>query len=127
MHNPELDLCRPAVWLRVSTALVKMVSGRSINHQLVFPTAISATFRKLPFEENDGFGGIIKDSDTKVKNNTEIKTGAETATAFVFDAGTSLADVVDAINAIGTTSADLVAILEALRAAGALRAQMIII
>ena len=36
-------------------------------------------------------------------------------------------DVVDAINAIGTTSADLVAILEALRAAGALRAQMIII
>ena len=50
-----------------------------------------------------------------------------TASAFVFDAGTSLADVVDAINAIGTTSADLVAILEALRAAGALRAQMIII
>ena len=46
---------------------------------------------------------------------------------FVFDAGTSLADVVDAINAIGTTSSDLVAILEALRAAGALRAQMIII
>ena len=52
---------------------------------------------------------------------------ADTASAFVFDAGTSLADVVDAINAIGTTSADLVAILEALRAAGALRAQMIII
>ena len=57
----------------------------------------------------------------------QIKAGADTASAFVFDAGTSLADVVDAINAIGTTSADLVAILEALRAAGALRAQMIII
>ena len=36
-------------------------------------------------------------------------------------------DIVDAINAIGTNSADLVAILEALREAGALRAQMIII
>ena len=40
---------------------------------------------------------------------------------------TPLTDIVDAINSIGTTSADLVAILEALRAAGALRAQMIII
>ena len=36
----------------------------------------------------------------------------------MFDAGTTLSDIVDAINAIGTNSADLVAILEALRKQG---------
>ena len=39
----------------------------------------------------------------------------------------SESEIVDAITSIGTTRADLVAILEALIAAGALRAQMIII
>ena len=75
----------------------------------------------------DDAGNVTQATDANTENDTEIKAGAETASAFVFDAGTSLADVVDAINAIGTTSSDLVAILEALRAAGALRAQMIII
>ena len=75
----------------------------------------------------DDAGNVTTTTEATTENDTEIKAGAETASAFVFDAGTSLADVVDAINAIGTTSADLVAILEALRAAGALRAQMIII
>ena len=59
--------------------------------------------------------------------DTQIAVEEENAKAFVFDTGTSLSDIVDAINAIGTNSADLVAILEALREAGALRAQMIII
>ena len=49
------------------------------------------------------------------------------ARAFLFDPGVNLSDVVDSINAIGATPSDLVAILEALRAAGALRAQLIII
>ena len=75
----------------------------------------------------DDAGNITQQTAANTENDTDIQAGAETASAFVFDAGTSLADVVDAINAIGTTSADLVAILEALRAAGALRAQMIII
>ena len=75
----------------------------------------------------DDAGNVTTTTAANEEKDTEIEAGAETASAFVFNAGTSLADVVDAINAIGTTSADLVAILEALRAAGALRAQMIII
>ena len=45
----------------------------------------------------------------------------------MFDAGVSLSSLVDAINAVGAAPADLVAILEALREAGALRAELIII
>lgn len=49
------------------------------------------------------------------------------ARAFLFDPGVSLSEVVDSINAIGATPSDLVAILEALKVAGALRAQLIVI
>lgn len=58
---------------------------------------------------------------------SEIAVDEPEARAFVFDPGTDLSDVVDAINAIGATPSDLVAILEALKVAGALRAQLIII
>jgi flagellar P-ring protein precursor FlgI len=59
--------------------------------------------------------------------DSEITLDEPEARAFVFDPGTDLSDVVDAINAIGATPSDLVAILEALKVAGALRAQLIII
>jgi flagellar P-ring protein precursor FlgI len=59
--------------------------------------------------------------------DTEIAIDEPIARAFLFDPGVSLSDVVDSINAIGATPSDLVAILEALKVAGALRAQLIII
>jgi flagellar P-ring protein precursor FlgI len=59
--------------------------------------------------------------------DSEIIVDEQEARAFLFDPGVSLSDVVDAINAIGATPSDLVAILEALRVSGALRAQLIII
>ena len=59
--------------------------------------------------------------------NSEIAVNEPEARAFLFDPGVSLSDVVDAINAIGATPSDLVAIVEALKVSGALRAQLIII
>ena len=46
---------------------------------------------------------------------------------FLFEPGTSLNDIVEAVNQVGAAPGDLVAILEALREAGALRAQLIVI
>ena len=70
---------------------------------------------------------VTNTTDPVTNDNSEISAGAENVSAFVFDTGTTLSDIVDAINAIGTNSEDLIAILEALREAAALRAQMIII
>ena len=62
-----------------------------------------------------------------VTPDTAIDAEEQTAKAFVFDPGVSLTEIVDAINAVGATPSDLVAILEALKVSGALRAQLIII
>ena len=46
---------------------------------------------------------------------------------FLFDPGPQLGDIVDAVNGVGASPGDLVAILEALKQAGALKAELIIL
>ena len=62
-----------------------------------------------------------------VTPDSTVDTEEKLAKAFVFDPGIQLTEIVDAINAVGATPSDLVAILEALKVSGALRAQLIII
>ena len=75
----------------------------------------------------DGENIIVAPTDPLVTPDTGITAQEETAKAFMFDPGVDLTDIVDAINAVGATPSDLVAILEALKVSGALRAQLIII
>ena len=65
--------------------------------------------------------------DAVVTPETDIGIDQENARAFIFDPGTELSTIVESINAVGSSAADLVAILEALREAGSLRAELIII
>ena len=46
---------------------------------------------------------------------------------FLLGRGVTLHDIVQAVNAVGAAPADLVAILEALKQAGALQAELIVI
>ena len=59
--------------------------------------------------------------------DSTVTTTEDIAKAFLFDDGVTLASLVDTINQVGATTSDLVAILEALREAGALNAELIII
>jgi flagellar P-ring protein precursor FlgI len=51
----------------------------------------------------------------------------EDSRMFLLDPGTTLSEIVQAINAVGAAPGDLAAILEALKQAGALKADLIII
>ena len=72
-------------------------------------------------------GAVVAPGQAQVNDDTEIVIEQEPARAFIFDPGVELSDVVDAVNAVGASPADLVAILEALREAGSLRAEIIVI
>ena len=74
-----------------------------------------------------GAGANATAGPAVVTPDTEINVEEETAQAFLFGSGVSLSDLVDSINSVGATSSDLVAILEALREAGALNAELIVI
>ena len=64
---------------------------------------------------------------TTVVPRSGIKIDQEKSRMFLFKTGVSLKDIVRAVNRVGAAPGDLVAILEALKQAGALRAELVII
>ena len=58
---------------------------------------------------------------------SSIDVSEPAARIFVFNAGVNLDKIVRAVNQVGAAPGDLVAILEALKEAGALRAELIVI
>ncbi|WP_374359284.1 flagellar basal body P-ring protein FlgI [Pseudoduganella danionis] len=64
---------------------------------------------------------------TVVTQNPQIGIKADSGKVMLVKGGASLADVVKALNAIGATPQDLLSILQAMKAAGALRAELEII
>jgi flagellar P-ring protein precursor FlgI len=64
---------------------------------------------------------------TAVVPKSRIDVDEERRPMFRFAPGASLADIVKAVNAIGASPADLVAILEALKEAGAMKAELVVL
>jgi flagellar P-ring protein FlgI len=65
--------------------------------------------------------------ETQTEQHSALGVEEEKRPMFMFEPGPKLADVVKAVNAIGASPADLVAILEALKEAGALKAELIVL
>lgn len=64
---------------------------------------------------------------TALEPSSNVQVAEDANPMFLLDPGPRLADIVKAVNGIGATPADLVAILEALKEAGALKAELIIL
>lgn len=64
---------------------------------------------------------------TTVVPNSEVEVKQDKSRMFVFKSGVNLSELVEAVNKIGAAPGDLVAILEALKQAGALKADLLII
>ena len=64
---------------------------------------------------------------TVVLPDSQVTIEEEGSSMFLFAPGTSLESIVEAVNRVGAAPGDLVAILEALKQAGALRAELVVI
>lgn len=64
---------------------------------------------------------------TAVQQSSSISIDQEKKPMVNFKGGASLADIVKAVNAIGASPADMVAILEALKQAGAMKAELVVL
>ena len=71
--------------------------------------------------------GALSDGQTVVVPDSEIEVVEENNRMFFFNPGVQLQDIVTAVNEVGAAPGDLMAILEALREAGALRAELVVI
>jgi flagellar P-ring protein precursor FlgI len=69
----------------------------------------------------------LSNGQTALENRSNVQVTEEKKPMFLLSPGPKLADVVKAVNAIGASPADLVAILEALKEAGALKAELVVL
>ena len=64
---------------------------------------------------------------TIVTKNTQVKTKEDKASTIVLPATANISDIVGALNAVGATPRDIISILQAIKAAGALHADLEIV
>jgi flagellar P-ring protein precursor FlgI len=134
LENLEVEKASPPAKIIINSRTGTIVISGDVK---VMPAAVAHGSLKVTVNEDvnvDQAGalavgaGANANAGPAVENpDTDIKIEEEVAKAFLFGQGVSLSDIVDSINAVGATSADLVAILEALREAGALNAELIVI
>jgi flagellar P-ring protein precursor FlgI len=99
------------------------------SHVQVRPAAVahgslSVTIREQPLVSQPAPFG---QGDTTVVERSDIEIVEEDSRMFLFEPGVTLDQIVQAVNRVGAAPGDLVAILEALKEAGALRAELIVI
>ena len=71
--------------------------------------------------------GAFSQGQTAAVQNAEIRVSEPNKPMFLFQPGIDLRQIVDAVNQVGATPSSLIAILEALKSSGSLRAELVII
>ncbi len=64
---------------------------------------------------------------TQAVSNSDVKVNEANKPMFLFQPGVDLRQIVDAVNQVGATPSALIAILEALKSSGSLRAELVVI
>jgi flagellar P-ring protein precursor FlgI len=135
LENIEVEPARPRAKVVVNARTGTIVIGGDVRVSAAAVTHGSLTVRvkedtNITQTQNiavaDGVAATAP-GDVVETPDTNIEVTEQFARAFVFDPGVELSSIVDALNAVGGTPSDLVAILEALREAGSLRAELIVI
>ncbi len=135
LENIAFEPVRPKAKVVVNSRTGTVVIGGDVR---ISPAAVAHGSLSVKIKEDtkllsEGTGTVVGTSATVAGTaaataaDTEIEVDQQPARAFVFDPGIELQTLVDALNETGTTATDMVAILEALREAGSLRAELIII
>jgi len=135
LENIEIEPERQSAKVVVNARTGTIVIGGDVR---VTPAAVTHGSLTVRVEENtnvtptgnlaltDGVAAATP-GQAVTTPDSNITVTEEPARAFLFDPGVELSTIVEAINSVGASPADLVAILESLREAGSLRAELVII
>lgn len=126
LENLEVTPAEEAARVVINSRTGTIVVGQ---HVRVSPAAVTHGSLTVTIQENpeavqpNPFAG----GDTVVLPNTQIAVTEEPARMFQFGPATTLNEIVQAVNQVGAAPGDVMAVLEALKQAGALRAELIVI
>jgi len=126
LENLEIKPAEPTAKIIINSRTGTIVIGKNVK---VSPAAVShgnlivTIAEKKNVAQPDAFGG----GETAITDESEIGITQGDNRMFLFEPGISLAEIVRAVNRVGAAPGDLMAILEALKQAGALRAEIVVI
>jgi flagellar P-ring protein precursor FlgI len=126
IENLELNPGEAAARVVVNSRSGTVVIGQ---HVRVSPAAVTHGNLSVTISANPEVSqpNAFSQGQTVITPNFDIEISEEDSRMFVFDPGVSLDEIVRAVNQVGAAPGDLVAILEALKQAGALRAELVVI
>lgn len=126
LENIEVQPGEAAAKVIVNSRTGTVVIGA---HVKVMPAAVTHGNLSVTISEDLNVSQPLPRSrgNTRVTPDSEITVEQEANRMFLFNTGVTLDTIVRAVNQVGAAPGDLVAILEALKQAGALRAQLIVI
>lgn len=126
LENLQLKPGDAAAKVVVNSRTGTVVIGQYVR---VMPAAVShgnlaVTISESPFvSQPEPFSR----GETVVGETSEVSIEQEKAKAFLMQPGASLRQIINTINRVGASPGDLVAILESLKAVGALRARLVVL
>ena len=126
IENLPLALAAPAakVVINARTGSVVVNQMVTLNACAVAHGSLSVTINSAPVVSQPG---PLSNGTTVSRDQADITIRQEPGSLIQLPAGTKLADVVKALNSLGATPQDLLAILQALKTAGALNAEIEVI
>ncbi len=126
LENLEIEQGIEAAKVIINSRTGTIIVGQNVRVSPVAVThgSLTVTITEDPAvsQPNELAGG-----DTVVVPDTQINIEEEDGRMFVFNPGTQLDEIVRAVNQVGAAPGDLMAILEAMKQAGALRADLVVI
>ncbi|MEL6448201.1 MAG: flagellar basal body P-ring protein FlgI [Pseudomonadota bacterium] len=126
LENIEVEPAPAAAKVIINSRTGTVVIGSNVT---VSPAAVAhgslvVTISETPFVSQPE---PFSDGQTVLATDSGVSIDEESDRMFLFAPGTNLNEIVQAVNEVGAAPGDLVAILEALKQAGALRAELLVI
>ncbi len=126
IENLNVELASPAARVIINARTGSVVVNESVTLSAcaVAHGSLSVTINSTPVISQPG---AFSQGQTVQSEKADITIRQEPGSLIQLPAGTKLADVVKALNSLGATPQDLVAILQAMKSAGALNAELEVI
>ncbi len=126
IENIEIALATPAAKVVINARTGSVVVNQSVtlNPCAVAHGSLSVTINSTPVISQPA---PFSKGETVSRDKADITIKQEPGSLISLPAGTKLADVVKALNSLGATPQDLLAILQAMKTAGALNAEIEVI
>jgi len=126
LENLDINLAAPAAKIVMNARTGSIVMNQAVT---LAPCAVAHGSLSVTINSNPQVSQPAPNSggQTVVTDKTDIAISSQAGSLVNMPAGTRLADVVKALNALGATPQDLLAILQAMKSAGALTADIEVI